>query len=69
MHKKRVSYSPYSSAGLRFGVRHVQALLLFLCTSTAYSLRVNLSVAIVAMVDNTATGNPDFPVGTTTPPP
>lgn len=43
----------------KFGVRHVQALLLFLCTSTAYSLRVNLSVAIVAMVGKS--GNPDFP--------
>lgn len=44
----------------RIGVRHVQALLLFLCTSTAYSLRINLSLAIVAMVDNK--DNPDFPV-------
>lgn len=33
------------------GVRHVQTLLLFFGLTVAYALRVNLSVAIVAMVD------------------
>ncbi|XP_052132104.1 putative inorganic phosphate cotransporter [Frankliniella occidentalis] len=57
-----VGRDPLPPDGAKWGVRHAQALLLFLCTSTAYSLRVNLSVAIVAMVDHTASGNPDFPV-------
>jgi len=39
-------------SGQIWGVRHTQALLLFCCTSIAYSLRVILSVAIVAMVDH-----------------
>lgn len=34
-----------------FGVRHVQTLLLFFGLTVAYALRVNMSVAIVAMVD------------------
>lgn len=38
-----------------FGVRHVQTLLLFFGLTVAYALRVNLSVAIVAMVDKTGT--------------
>lgn len=44
-----------------FGVRHLQALLLFLALSLAYALRVNLSVAIVAITDKNA-ANPDFEV-------
>lgn len=44
-----------------FGVRHVQAFLLFLCLSITYALRVNFSVAIVAMTDKNST-NPDFEV-------
>ncbi|ALC42296.1 MFS15, partial [Drosophila busckii] len=46
--------------GPRFGVRHLQCVLVFLGLAVAYSLRVNLSVAIVAMTDKNAT-NPDFP--------
>ncbi|XP_011178019.1 putative inorganic phosphate cotransporter isoform X1 [Zeugodacus cucurbitae] len=42
-----------------FGIRHFQAFLIFLGLSVAYSLRVNLSVAIVAMTDKDA-ANPDF---------
>lgn len=42
-----------------FGVRHLQCLQLFFCLTVAYALRVNLSVAIVAMTDKNAT-NPDF---------
>lgn len=42
-----------------FGVRHVQTVLLFFGLTVAYALRVNLSVAIVVMVDKKA-ANPDF---------
>lgn len=42
-----------------FGIRHVQTLLLFFGLTVAYALRVNLSVAIVAMVDKKA-ANEDF---------
>ncbi|KDR11545.1 Putative inorganic phosphate cotransporter [Zootermopsis nevadensis] len=43
-----------------FGVRHLQIMLMFLCLAVGYSLRVNLSVAIVAMMDRNGTGV-DFP--------
>ncbi|XP_004520756.1 putative inorganic phosphate cotransporter isoform X1 [Ceratitis capitata] len=43
---------------LGLGVRHFQAFLIFAGLSVAYSLRVNLSVAIVAMTDKDT--NPDF---------
>ncbi|XP_073812051.1 putative inorganic phosphate cotransporter isoform X1 [Musca autumnalis] len=42
-----------------FGIRHLQCFLLFCGLSVAYALRVNLSVAIVAMTDKQAT-NPEF---------
>lgn len=42
-----------------WGVRHTQAVLLFLCLLMAYALRVNMSVGIVAMVDRNAT-NPEY---------
>uniref|UniRef100_A0A1B0BN67 Putative inorganic phosphate cotransporter n=1 Tax=Glossina palpalis gambiensis TaxID=67801 RepID=A0A1B0BN67_9MUSC len=45
--------------GPRFGVRHIQCILVFCGLAVAYALRVNLSVAIVAMTDRNAT-NPDF---------
>uniref|UniRef100_A0A1I8Q5Y1 Putative inorganic phosphate cotransporter n=1 Tax=Stomoxys calcitrans TaxID=35570 RepID=A0A1I8Q5Y1_STOCA len=45
--------------GPRFGVRHVQCILAFCGLAVAYALRVNLSVAIVAMTDRNAT-NPNF---------
>lgn len=48
--------------GPRFGVRHIQCILAFCGLAVAYALRVNLSVAIVAMTDKNAT-NPDFEVG------
>uniref|UniRef100_A0A1B0GQA5 Major facilitator superfamily (MFS) profile domain-containing protein n=1 Tax=Phlebotomus papatasi TaxID=29031 RepID=A0A1B0GQA5_PHLPP len=41
------------------GVRHYQSGLLFLLLLVGYALRVNMSVGIVAMVDNTS-ANPDF---------
>lgn len=43
-----------------FGIRHFQAFLIFAGLSVAYALRVNLSVAIVVMTDNSE--NPDFEV-------
>uniref|UniRef100_A0A336LZS5 Putative inorganic phosphate cotransporter n=1 Tax=Culicoides sonorensis TaxID=179676 RepID=A0A336LZS5_CULSO len=42
-----------------WGVRHTQAVLLFLCLLMAYALRVNMSVGIVAMTDRN-NSNPDF---------
>ncbi|KAJ8980968.1 hypothetical protein NQ317_013422 [Molorchus minor] len=47
--------------GPRFGIRHAITILLFLLLSIAYGMRVNLSVAIVAMTDNTTSENPDIP--------
>lgn len=44
-----------------FGVRHLQAFLVFLGLTLAYALRVNMSVAIVAMTDKHA-ANPDYEV-------
>ncbi|XP_036331387.1 putative inorganic phosphate cotransporter isoform X2 [Rhagoletis pomonella] len=44
---------------LGMGIRHFEAFLMFLGLSVAYSLRVNLSVAIVAMTDKES-ANPDF---------
>ncbi|XP_077289176.1 putative inorganic phosphate cotransporter [Arctopsyche grandis] len=38
-----------------FGVRHVQVILMFICLSVAYIMRVNMSVAIVAMTDKSST--------------
>ncbi|XP_054738585.1 putative inorganic phosphate cotransporter isoform X1 [Anastrepha obliqua] len=43
---------------LGFGVRHFEAFLIFFSLAVVYSLRVNLSVAIVAMTDKSA--NADF---------
>ncbi|XP_049312367.1 putative inorganic phosphate cotransporter [Bactrocera dorsalis] len=42
-----------------FGARHVQCILIFLGTAAAFTQRVNLSVAIVAMMDKNST-NPNF---------
>lgn len=46
---------------LGLGIRHVIVALLFLLLSIAYGMRVNLSVAIVAMTDSTTSKNPDIP--------
>ncbi|EDW31643.1 GL10850 [Drosophila persimilis] len=43
------------------GVRHWQVVLIFWGLSVTYALRVNLSVAVVAMTDS-ASVNPDFPI-------
>ncbi|XP_050323734.1 putative inorganic phosphate cotransporter [Bactrocera neohumeralis] len=42
-----------------FGARHVQCILMFFGLAAAYAQRVNLSVAIVAMMDKSS-ANPDF---------
>ncbi|XP_018793707.1 PREDICTED: putative inorganic phosphate cotransporter isoform X2 [Bactrocera latifrons] len=42
-----------------FGARHVQCILIFLGAAAAFAQRVNLSVAIVAMMDKNST-NPNF---------
>lgn len=44
-----------------FGMRHFQTFLMFLGLTLAYAMRVNMSVAIVAMTDKNA-ANPDFDV-------
>lgn len=49
------------AAGGIFGVRHLQAFLLFLGLTLAYAMRVNLSVAIVAITDKHA-ANAEFEV-------
>ncbi|XP_055921952.1 putative inorganic phosphate cotransporter [Eupeodes corollae] len=53
-----------ASTGVRkpdsiFGVRHVQCALIFFGLAVAYGLRVNMSVAIVVMTDNST--NPNYP--------
>lgn len=45
--------------GYGFGLRHIQALLLFLCFVSTFFIRINLSVAIVSMTDRNSS-NPDF---------
>ncbi|CAD7015095.1 putative inorganic phosphate cotransporter [Ceratitis capitata] len=45
--------------GSFFGARHVQCFMVFLGLTVAFAQRVNLSVAIVAMLDRNST-NPDF---------
>lgn len=42
-------------------MRHVQCILAFCGLAVAYAMRVNLSVAIVAMTDSNST-NPNFEV-------
>ncbi|XP_017868548.1 PREDICTED: putative inorganic phosphate cotransporter [Drosophila arizonae] len=42
------------------GVRHLQAVLLFLATAVNFIAQLNISVVVVAMTD-AATANPDFP--------
>lgn len=44
----------------QFRIRHIQAIMLFLCFFTAFFLRINLSVGIVAMTDRNSTNAFDF---------
>ncbi|CAG9865518.1 unnamed protein product [Phyllotreta striolata] len=43
------------------GVRHIQIALLFSMLAIIYAMRVTLSVAIVAMIGNSTTDNPNIP--------
>ncbi|XP_053964967.1 putative inorganic phosphate cotransporter isoform X1 [Anastrepha ludens] len=52
--------TPTINKGPRFGMRHVQALLIFLNITFLYFARLNVSVAVVAMT-NANTTNPNFP--------
>lgn len=57
MENKRIDDNKYKAP--LFGARHVQCILIFLGLSAAITQRVNLSVAIVAMMDKNST-NPNF---------
>ncbi|XP_045447866.1 putative inorganic phosphate cotransporter [Melitaea cinxia] len=46
--------------GSVIGIRHLQALLLFFAMLIAFSMRVNMSIAIVAMTDNTQENSFDW---------
>ncbi|XP_074036873.1 putative inorganic phosphate cotransporter isoform X2 [Leptinotarsa decemlineata] len=56
-----IHVSKSSEVGPSLGIRHVQAMLMFLLLSIGVGMRVHLSVAIVAMTDNTTSSNPDVP--------
>lgn len=58
MEKQRFDEQPIEPPS-GFGIRHVQCLLLFFGLTVGYALRVNLSVAIVAMVDKTGSSTFD----------
>ncbi|CAH1116592.1 unnamed protein product [Phaedon cochleariae] len=47
--------------GPSIGIRHVQAMLMFLLLAIGIGMRVHMSVAIVAMTDNSTSSNPDVP--------
>ncbi|XP_060523968.1 putative inorganic phosphate cotransporter [Cylas formicarius] len=51
----------FDNRGPKFGSRHIQVSLMFVCMSVAFAMRTNLSIAIVAMTDNTTSPNPDVP--------
>ena len=48
-------------SGFTWGTRHTVALLAFIGYANVFTVRVNLSVAIVAMVAPGRNGNPRFP--------
>ena len=49
---------PLADKGPRFGKRHVLSFLAFLGFANVYAMRVNMSVALVAMVNNSAIDPP-----------
>lgn len=51
----------------KFGIRHVQMILLSSMMTIAIGMRVILSIAIVAMTDSSTSSNPDIPVSITEP--
>ncbi|XP_034478853.1 putative inorganic phosphate cotransporter [Drosophila innubila] len=53
----RTGYDSIGNTGPRFGVRHLQCILVFFGLAVAYAMRVNLSVAIVAMTDSNNTND------------
>lgn len=59
--KANQNWSIDLSAEPHIGIRHLQAVLLFLAIVVNYIPRLNVSVAVVAMT-NAATTNPKFPV-------
>ncbi|CAH2096647.1 unnamed protein product [Euphydryas editha] len=50
----------FNSFGSLLGIRHLQTLLLFFAMLIAFSMRVNMSIAIVAMTDNTQENSFDW---------
>ncbi|XP_034476546.1 putative inorganic phosphate cotransporter isoform X2 [Drosophila innubila] len=57
---QKVNNRRFEDEGSGLGVRHLQIFLLFCGLTVGFAMRVNLSVAVVAMTD-AATINPDFP--------
>ncbi|GLV41829.1 uncharacterized protein CBL_13561 [Carabus blaptoides fortunei] len=57
--KMTVNDSKLIPPGKLIGIRHIQSLMLFMCLMLGYAFRVNMSIAIVQMVDNTS--NKAFP--------
>uniref|UniRef100_A0A6P7FPG1 Uncharacterized protein LOC114332618 isoform X3 n=1 Tax=Diabrotica virgifera virgifera TaxID=50390 RepID=A0A6P7FPG1_DIAVI len=54
--------SPIINKGPSWGIRHLQVLFYFLLLTYTYSMRSVLSVAIVAMNDNSTSSNPNIEV-------
>lgn len=52
----------FSVIGFNISLEHVHIFMATTALVIAYILRVNLSVAIVAMIDSNSTNNPDVPV-------
>ncbi|CAG9767284.1 unnamed protein product [Ceutorhynchus assimilis] len=50
-----------NNKGPKFGARHVQIGLIFLSLTIGVAMRTGLSIAIVAMTDNTTSPNPEIP--------
>ncbi|XP_017835299.1 uncharacterized protein LOC108594669 [Drosophila busckii] len=57
---KDVEQTHSDKKGPRIGIRHLQALLLFMLITVNFIARLNVGVSLVAMT-NSASANPDFP--------